>query len=43
VALVLAALAILLLLANWGWELWRDWEKLSQLFGPNGNILYLPY
>ncbi|MEW6094122.1 MAG: glycosyltransferase family 39 protein [Chloroflexota bacterium] len=43
VALVLAALVILLLLANWGWELWRDWEKLSQLFGPNGNTLYLPY
>lgn len=43
VALVLAGLAILLLLANWGWELWRDWDKLVQLFGPNGNTLYPPY
>jgi hypothetical protein len=42
-ALVLAALAVALLLVNWGWELWRDWDKLSQLFGPNGNTLYLPY
>jgi hypothetical protein len=43
VALVLAALTVVLLLSNWSWELWRDWDKLSQLFGPNGNMLYLPY
>ncbi|MCS7010434.1 MAG: glycosyltransferase family 39 protein [Anaerolineales bacterium] len=43
VALALAALAILLLFLNWGWELWRDWDRLIQLFGPNGNTLYWPY
>lgn len=43
VALILAGVTVLLLLANWNWELWRDWDKLSQLFGPNGNTLYLPY
>ncbi len=42
-ALALAGMAVLLLLANWGWELWRDWDKLTQLFGPNGNTLYPPY
>jgi 4-amino-4-deoxy-L-arabinose transferase-like glycosyltransferase len=42
-ALILAGLAVLVFLANWGWELWRDWGKLVQLFGPNGNTLYLPY
>ncbi len=42
-ALIVAALTVALLLSNWGWELWRDADKLSQLFGPNGNTLYWPY
>lgn len=42
-ALLLAGLAVLLLFLNWGGELWRDWEKLVQLFGPHGNRLYWPY
>lgn len=42
-ALMLAGLAVLLLLVNWGWELWRDWGKLSALFGPHGNTLYPPF
>ncbi len=42
-ALLLAGLAVLLLFLNWGWELWRDWDKLIQLFGPHGNTLYWPY
>ncbi len=43
VALLLAALAILLLCANWGLELWRDADKLAQLFGPQGNQTYFGY
>jgi hypothetical protein len=39
----LALLMMLLLMANWSWELCRDAEKLSLLFGPEGNTLYLPY
>ncbi len=43
IALALAAAAILLLLANWGWELWRDADKLALLFGPTGNQSYFSY
>ena len=43
VALVLALAAILLLLANWGLELWRDSDKLALLFGANGNQTYFSY
>jgi len=43
VALTLASVAILLLLANWGLELWRDADKLALLFGPNGNQVYFSY
>lgn len=43
IALLMAGLAVLLLFLNWGWELWRDWDKLIQLFGPHGNMLYWPY
>jgi hypothetical protein len=43
VALILASAAILLLLANWGLELWRDGDKLALLFGPNGNQAYFSY
>jgi len=43
VALILASIAILLLMANWGLELWRDTDKLAMLFGPNGNQTYFSY
>lgn len=43
VALVLAAVAILLLLANWGLELWHDADKLVLLFGQSGNQTYFSY
>ncbi len=42
-AVSLAALAVLLLFANWGLELWRDADKISLLFGPNGNQTYFSY
>lgn len=38
-----AALAALLLLINWGFELGRDWPGIVRMLGPNGNQLYLPY
>ena len=34
---------VLLLLFNWGIELTRDWDKIAQLLGPNGNETYFPY
>ncbi len=33
----------LLLLANWGYELWSDAPRLAELLGPNGNTTYWPY
>ena len=39
----LAVLAAVLLIANWGFELVRDADKISQLLGPNGNQSYFPY
>ena len=35
--------AVFLLLFNWGWELSRDADKISQLLGPNGNQSHFPY
>jgi hypothetical protein len=43
VVLILASAAILLLLANWGLELWRDGDKIALLFGPDGNQTYFSY
>lgn len=40
---VIAFLAVFLLLANWGFELHRDADKIVQLLGPNGNQSYFPY
>lgn len=43
---ILVAFSILcagLLLANWGYELARDWDKIAQLLGPDGNQSYFPY
>ncbi len=34
---------VFLLLLNWGLELNRDWDKIAQLLGPNGNTSYFPY
>ena len=39
----LAVCAAILLLANWGFELTRDADKIAQLLGPNGNQSYFPY
>jgi hypothetical protein len=38
-----AVFALFLLLLNWGWELSRDADKISQLLGPNGNQSHFPY
>lgn len=40
---VLAVLAVFLLLANWGWELWRDADKIARLIGPDGHQAGFPY
>jgi len=34
---------VLLLVTNWGFELYRDADKITALLGPNGNRTYLPY
>ncbi|HET6595932.1 MAG TPA: glycosyltransferase family 39 protein [Anaerolineales bacterium] len=39
----LAIFALFLLVANWGFELVRDADKVTQLLGPNGNQSYFPY
>jgi hypothetical protein len=36
-------LCAMLLVTNWGMELVRDWDKIAQLLGPNGNQSYFPY
>jgi hypothetical protein len=40
---VFAILCAFFLLLNWGFELTRDADKISQLLGPNGNQTYFPY
>jgi hypothetical protein len=39
----LAIFTAVLLLANWGFELIRDADKIAQLLGPNGNQSHFPY
>jgi hypothetical protein len=39
----LAIVVAFLLVANWGMELIRDADKISQLLGPNGNQSHFPY
>ena len=39
----LVILAVFLLIVNWGFELIRDADKISQLLGPNGNQSHFPY
>jgi hypothetical protein len=36
-------LAFFLLVANWGFELLRDADKITLLLGPDGNQSYFPY
>jgi len=43
VVVIFAVLAAILLIANWGLELTRDWDRISQLLAPNGNHSYFPY
>lgn len=41
---VIAALLLMSLLAfNWGYELWRDADKLATMFGPEGNLAGFDY
>jgi hypothetical protein len=40
---LIAILCAFLLVTNWGFELARDADKISQLLGPNGNQTYFPY
>lgn len=40
---ILSIVCVILLLTNWGVELARDWDKIAQLLGPNGNQSYFPY
>jgi hypothetical protein len=39
----LAIFAAFLLVVNWGFELIRDADKITQLLGPNGNQSHFPY
>jgi hypothetical protein len=43
IVLILTILIIFLLLANWSWELFRDWDKISILLGPEGNQSHFTY
>jgi len=43
IRLIIAGIIVLLLIMNWGLELWRDSEMLAQLLGPQGNMTYYPY
>ena len=40
---IFAVIAAAMLIANWGFELIRDADKITQLLGPNGNQSYFPY
>jgi hypothetical protein len=39
----LGVFAVLLLLANWGFELSRDADKIAAILAPGGNQSYFPY
>jgi hypothetical protein len=39
----ISVLVAIYLVANWGVELIRDWDKISQLLGPDGNQAYFSY
>jgi hypothetical protein len=42
-AVTLALFAFVLLLVNWGFELFRDADKIAALLGSDGNKTYFPY
>ncbi|MDP2776705.1 MAG: hypothetical protein Q8O48_03610, partial [Anaerolineales bacterium] len=42
-AVTFAMLVFILLLANWGFELTRDADKIAALLAPDGNKTYFPY
>lgn len=42
-AVTFAVFGVILLLANWGFELSRDADKIAILLGPNGNQSHFPY
>jgi hypothetical protein len=43
ILVVLSIFFVALLVTNWGLELARDWDKISQLLGPAGNLSHFPY
>jgi hypothetical protein len=43
ILVIISFLCVFLLFTNWGLELTRDWDKIMQLLGPNGNQSYFPY
>lgn len=43
IALSLAVSVVVLLVLNWGFELFRDADKIAALFAPGGNQTYFPY
>jgi hypothetical protein len=43
IIVTLSILSVFLLVTNWGLELTRDWDKIAQLLGPDGNESYFPY
>jgi hypothetical protein len=43
ILVITGILLAVLLLANWGWELTRDADKITQLLGPTGNQSYFSY
>lgn len=43
ILVILVIFSAILLSVNWGAELTRDWNKIAQLLGPNGNETYFSY
>jgi hypothetical protein len=43
ILVALSMFFVALLVTNWGLELVRDWDKITQLLGPNGNQSHFPY
>lgn len=43
ILVILSMLFVFFLLTNWTLELTRDWDKIAQLLGPDGNQTYFPY
>ena len=43
IVVIISVMAAIYLISNWGLELTRDWDKIAQLLGPDGNQAYFPY